>query len=266
MPRVVSTAATRPAATVIPVTSTSRSIVTPSDCAVFANPIVTPLGSAMPSRWQKVAASTPSAFSPGARRGGLRRVEPLHVDAEAALQGDVALEGVDAGRGRQEEEVAVLMEIDRVADFVGEALEQADRLDRQLDVRLVRELMPDAAGVPAGGSCPEHRLALEQHDVGDAEPGEVIGDARAHTTAADDDDFSRSFHPWYSYHEDGRSTKARHPEPGNLEPNRTENQNQERTLNLNPEPRTRQDPLTFSTCSMTRRMFPPRIFSTSASE
>ena len=72
VPREVSTADTRPSATVIPLTSTSRSTVTPNACAVFANPIVTPLGSAMPSRWQKVAASTPSVFSPGASAAASR--------------------------------------------------------------------------------------------------------------------------------------------------------------------------------------------------
>ena len=113
----------------MPVTSTSRSIVTPSDCAVFAKPIVTPLGSAMPSRWQNVAARTPSGAQARREPRRLGRVEPLHVDAEAALQRDVALEGLDARRRRQQEQVAVLMEVDRVADFVGEALEQADRLD-----------------------------------------------------------------------------------------------------------------------------------------
>ena len=48
-----------------------------------------------------------------------------------------------------------------------------------------------------------------------------------------------------------RGTK--NPEPGT--------KNEPRTLN--PEPV--YDPLTFSTCSMTRRMLPPRIFSMSAS-
>ena len=40
----------------------------------------------------------------------------------------------------------------------------------------------------------------------------------------------------------------------------------DRAIGARPRPRTRQDPLTFSTCSITRRMLPPRIFSMSDSE
>ncbi len=87
------------------------------------------------------------------------------------------------------------MEVDRLADIVGETLERRDRFDRQEDVRLVGKLMPDAAGVAAGRSGCEHLLAFEQHDVGDATAGELIGDARAHAPAADDHDIGRRFHP-----------------------------------------------------------------------
>ena len=67
-PRDVSTAATRRDSTRMPVTSVSRSTIAPAVCAAFANPIVTPFGSAMPSRAQKVAPSTPSTPTPGASR------------------------------------------------------------------------------------------------------------------------------------------------------------------------------------------------------
>ena len=46
----------------------------------------------MPSRWQKVAPSDALGVEPGRERRRLPRVEPLHVDAEAALQRDVARE------------------------------------------------------------------------------------------------------------------------------------------------------------------------------
>ena len=67
----------------------------------------------MPSRWQNVAREHAVGVEPGASRRGLARVEPLDVDAEAALQRDVALEGLDARRRREQEQVAVLMEVDR---------------------------------------------------------------------------------------------------------------------------------------------------------
>ena len=85
------------------------------------------------------------------------------------------------------------MEVDRLADLVGEPLEQPDRLDRQADVRLVRELVAHAAGVATGRSGAEQLLALDQHDVGDAAAREVVGDARAHAAAADDYDIGRRF-------------------------------------------------------------------------
>ena len=49
----------------MPVTSVSRSTVRPAACAALAKPMVTPLGSAMPSLAQKVAARTSVASSPG---------------------------------------------------------------------------------------------------------------------------------------------------------------------------------------------------------
>jgi hypothetical protein len=49
-------------------------------------------------------------------------------------------------------------------------------------------LVPHAAGIVTGGAGAQQRLAFDQHDVGDAAAGQVIGGARAHTPAADDDD------------------------------------------------------------------------------
>src|SRR6185295_6866707 len=84
-------------------------------------------------------------------RGGVS-IEPLDVDAKRALQGDVLAKRLDARRAREEKQIAVLMEVDRLADFVGEALEESDRLDRQPDVGGVRKLMADAAGVTTRGT------------------------------------------------------------------------------------------------------------------
>src|SRR5476649_2718404 len=88
------------------------------------------------------------------------------------------------------------MEVDRLTDFIGEALEHADGLDGEADVRFVRELMPHAAGVAAGRSGGEHLLALEEHNVGHAAQREMTGDARADAAAADDHDVGGGFHDW----------------------------------------------------------------------
>src|SRR6185295_18656854 len=89
-----------------------------------------------------------------------------------------------------------------------EPFEQRDRLDREPDVRLVRELMADAAGVAAGGSGAEHLLALDHDDVGDPNAGEVVGDRRAHAPTADHDDVSRSLHPVKCGSRRGRAESA----------------------------------------------------------
>jgi hypothetical protein len=102
------------------------------------------------------------------------------------LQLDVSPERFDVGRLREQEQVAVLVEIDRHADDLLEASDHRDRFLRQLDVGRVRELMTDAAGVLARRSRRQLRLALEQHDVGDAALRQVPRHAASHAPAAHD--------------------------------------------------------------------------------
>ena len=45
------------------------------------------------------------------------------------LHGGAAAKRFDALVGRQQEQIAVLMKVDRIADFVGEAFEEPDRFD-----------------------------------------------------------------------------------------------------------------------------------------
>jgi hypothetical protein len=54
--------------------------------------------------------------------------------------------------------------------------------------------MAEAAGILARRSRRELRLALEQHDIGDAELGEMPGDAASHAPAAGDDHIRGLFH------------------------------------------------------------------------
>src|SRR5206468_8333253 len=95
---------------------------------------------------------------------------------EAPLQLDILAECLDARVGRQQKQVAVLVKIDGRADFVGESFQQLDRFEGELDVRAVRELVPHAAGIAAGGSRGQQLLALDQDDVGDAAACQVIRD------------------------------------------------------------------------------------------
>ncbi len=93
----------------------------------------------------------------------------------------------------EQEEVAVLMERDLgherhvLADQLVPALELVEAAQREADVELVGELQPRAAGRARGGAARE-RLALEQHDVGDAARGEMERGAGTHGAAADHDD------------------------------------------------------------------------------
>src|SRR5438067_1203735 len=52
---------------------------------------------------------------------------------------------------------------------------------------------PAACAAPCR-SRREQLLALDEHDVRDAPPRQMIGDARAHTSAADDDDVGGALH------------------------------------------------------------------------
>ena len=122
------------------------------------------------------------------------RIEPLHFHAQTALQRHVPPKGVDACVAGEEEQVAVLMKVDRLADLVSEPFQETDRFDGELDVRRVRELVAHAAGVPPGGAGGQQLLALDEHDVGDAAASEVVGDTRTHAPAADDHRVRCPFH------------------------------------------------------------------------
>ena len=134
-PADVVTPAMRPWTTSMPVRSVPRSTVTrPRRCAAFTKPMVTPFGSAMPSAAQKVAARTPAASSPGV----IAAASPAdsHCTSRPSWRWSATLlaERRFAGLARQQEQVAVLPEVDRAADLGFEAREERDRLARQRDV------------------------------------------------------------------------------------------------------------------------------------
>src|SRR5438105_11084643 len=133
------------------------------------------------------------------------------------------------------------MEIDRRADLLSEALEGKDRFDRELDVGVVRELVTHAARVATRRSGPEHRLPLDQDHIGQSAAGQMVRHAGPHTPAADDHCFRRLFH---------------RPRDSGIATRDSGFGIRQCWLWL----------FTFSTASMTRRMLPPRIFSTSPSE
>ncbi len=103
------------------------------------------------------------------------------------MQGDACLEAAQVLLVRDEKQVADLLEAWVDAEFVLEALEHAEALEREADLRFGRELGADATRRLAGGTA-AHRLALEDDHVALAAAGQMIGDAAANHAAPDDDD------------------------------------------------------------------------------
>src|SRR5262249_37266470 len=83
-----------------------------------------------------------------------------------------------------QEQIADLLVTGIDAELFLEALEHADRLEREANLGLGRELYADAAGGLARRPRAD-RLALDDDDVGEAAPGSIVGDAAAHHAATD---------------------------------------------------------------------------------
>jgi hypothetical protein len=76
------------------------------------------------------------------------------------------------------------------ARLVGKAREFLKRKLRQLDVDRVRKLYAEATGRAAGATLARAYAAFEDDDITNAARGEVIRDARADDSAADDNGVS----------------------------------------------------------------------------
>src|SRR5262249_2984948 len=86
-----------------------------------------------------------------------------------------------------EKEVAALAEPDVDLELLREVLAERDRLLHEPDVELGRPLLSHAAAVSprrAGGEI----APLEDDDVGEAEPRQVVGDGQPDDPWADDDE------------------------------------------------------------------------------
>ena len=121
----------------------------------------------------------------GRQRLGLGGGKPLHVHAARLLQLDVLEEGGHVRGLGEQEEVAVLVKVDRRTDHFLEPRHHGDRLERQVDIGGMRELVAHPPGIPASGTRGELCLAFEQDDVGQAQLGQVPRYAGAHAPATD---------------------------------------------------------------------------------
>jgi hypothetical protein len=104
------------------------------------------------------------------------------------------LKRLDALVRGQQEQIPVLMKIDRLANFISELFQEPDRFDGETDVGRIRELVAHAAGVASGRPGSQQLLALDQHEIGDALARQMVGHARAHAAASDDDGVGGAFH------------------------------------------------------------------------
>ena len=178
---------TRPLAVRTPVTFTPSTIVAPRCRAPLASDCVRSVGLALPSPGIHTAPARSSVRRIGAMPAGFGRRHVVERDAEALRARHLPLDELHPLRRLGDVEAAALLPAGGEARFL---LERRIELDAVLAharrVARCARLPDQAGGVPRGAAG---QLALlEQHDVGDAELGEMVGRRGAGDAAADDDD------------------------------------------------------------------------------
>jgi hypothetical protein len=86
----------------------------------------------------------------------------------------------------EQEQVADLVQVDLLVEGVVERLERPQAAQAQLDVHRIGELRANTPRRLAGGPGAELAL-LDEDDIRDPGPGEVVGGAEPDDTATDDD-------------------------------------------------------------------------------
>ena len=163
--------------------------------APFASDCVRSVGLALPSPGIHTAPDRSSVRRIGAMLRGLVGRDELELDAEALRARHLALGQLQALRRLEHVEAAALLPAGGKAGLRFERRVELDAVPAHAR-RVARRarLADESRGVP-GGAAGELAL-LEQHDVGDAELGEVIGGRGAGDAAADDDDLRVSGGQW----------------------------------------------------------------------
>src|SRR5262249_40604919 len=125
--------------------------------------------------------------------GDLLRGYPTRGHTEPGLQREVCSEDRLLGRIGEEEEIALLMQVDVLVDGFLESFPSANAVVGEPDVRLGRELLADAAGGVRGRAAAD-RVPLEHDDVRQPALRQRIGDGAAHDARADDHRVRRRLH------------------------------------------------------------------------
>ena len=117
----------------------------------------------------------------------------FEVDAEIAALGDDAAQPVHARLGRRQQHAAGQVHAGRLAGQFLDLLVEADRVFLQLgDVGVAVDRVHAAGGMP--GRARRQLVALDEHDVGPAVPGQMEQHRAADDAASDDHDLRMRFH------------------------------------------------------------------------
>ena len=141
----------------------------------------------LPVLGQEHAADRVADLEQRVARLDLGRADHLDREAEALGHRGAALQLLEPLGVQGEADRAVLLEPGRLPGLGLERVQQLGGVFGELGHPPRRAQLPDQPGRMPGRAAGE-LLALEQQHVGDAEPGQMIGDRAADDAAADDDD------------------------------------------------------------------------------
>ena len=167
-------------------TFTPSTIVAPRWRAPLASAMAMLAGSHWPSSGRCTAPTTSEMLRCGYISLTSLRRNLAHVDVEGAGQRGLAVDLVLALLGQRHRDRADLPHAGADAGLGLQLDVEVGRIFRQPRHVLRAAQLADQAGRMPGGAAGQ-LLALEQHDVGPAELGQVIGDRTAGDAAADDD-------------------------------------------------------------------------------
>ena len=154
---------------------------------------MTPDGSRWPSSVLRTAPTNSFGIEQRHQLAGLAGRDLLEVDAEIAALGDDAAQPVHARLGRRQQHAAGQMHAGRLAGQLLDLLVEADRVFLQLgDVGVAVDRVHAARRMP--GRPRRQLVALDQHDVGPAGPGQMEQHRAADDPAPDDHDLRMRFH------------------------------------------------------------------------
>ena len=187
VPAGVSTPTALPLSSRMRVTLVFSNMRAPRDLAPAASAWVTSIGLTCPSLGRNTPPTTPSRLRCGRRSATSPAADHLHREPELPRHRGAALQFLETGIAQGDRDRAVLFEAGGLTGFGLQLLEQPRRVFGKLrEIAGGAQLADKSGGMPGGARG--QLLALEEHHVGDAELGEMIGERGADDAAANDHD------------------------------------------------------------------------------